>query len=179
ESMPIKVDIRIVTATNRNLAEMVRQGTFREDLYYRLKVITIELAPLRERKEDIPLLVDHLIDKLNGTIGKEISGISQEVAAFFQNYDWPGNIRELEHVMEYAFVRCRQPVIALSHLPNDLLAANREGAAVPTPVVEEDEAQAICSALEKTAWNKAKAARLLGIDRKTLYRKLAKFEIDV
>ncbi len=179
ESMPIKVDIRIVAATNRNLAEMVREGSFREDLYYRLKVITIELPPLRERKDDIPLLLEHMIDKLNGTMGKEITGISQEVADCFQKYNWPGNIRELEHAMEYAFVRCRQPVVALGHLPGDLLATNEQNSAAPVPVGEEDERQLICSALEKTAWNKAKAARLLGIDRKTLYRKLAKYEIDV
>ncbi len=178
ESMPIKVDIRIVAATNRDLAEMVRQGSFREDLYYRLKVITIPLPPLRERKEDIPLLVEHMIDKLNGTMGKEITGISQEVADFFQKYNWPGNIRELEHVMEYAFVRCRQSVVALGHLPEDLLATKDQNAQVPAQAVEEDEVQSICKALEKTAWNKAKAARLLGIDRKTLYRKLAKYEID-
>ncbi len=178
ESTPIKVDIRIVAATNRNLAEMVRQGSFREDLYYRLKVITVELPPLRERKDDIPLLVDHLIDKLNGTMGKEITGISQEVAACFQEYNWPGNIRELEHAMEYAYVRCRQPVIALGHLPDDLLATQGQNSAAPVLVAKEDEMQSICSALEKTAWNKAKAARLLGIDRKTLYRKLAKYEID-
>ena len=177
ESMPIKVDIRIVTATNRNLAEMVRQGTFREDLYYRLKVITIDLPPLRERKEDIPLLVEHMIDKLNDIMGKEVTGISQEVAEFFQNYNWPGNIRELEHVMEYAFIRCRQPVVALDHLPADLRLP-APSAAVPAENTKRDEAQAICDALEKTAWNKAKAARLLGIDRKTLYRKLAKYEID-
>lgn len=178
ESMPIKVDIRIVAATNRNLAEMVQQGTFREDLYYRLKVITIPLPPLRERKEDIPLLAEHMIDKLNGSMGKEITGISQEVADFFQKYNWPGNIRELEHAMEYAFVRCRQSVVALEHLPEDLLAAKDQNSEVPAQVVEEDEVQSICKALEKTAWNKAKAARLLGIDRKTLYRKLAKYEID-
>jgi transcriptional regulator with PAS, ATPase and Fis domain len=178
ESMPIKVDIRIVAATNRNLAEMVRQGSFREDLYYRLKVITIDLPPLRERKDDIPLLVEHMIDKLNGTMGKEITGISQEVADFFQEYNWPGNIRELEHVMEYAFVRCRQPVVALGHLSADLLDTKGQHLTVPARIVEEDEMQSICSALEKTAWNKAKAARLLGIDRKTLYRKLAKYEID-
>ncbi|APG28628.1 sigma-54-dependent Fis family transcriptional regulator [Syntrophotalea acetylenivorans] len=178
ESMPTKVDIRIVAATNRNLAEMVRQGSFREDLYYRLKVITIPLPPLRERKDDIPLLVEHMIDKLNGTMGKEVTGISQEVAEFFQEYNWPGNIRELEHVMEYAFVRCRQPVVALGHLPEDLLATKDQNSDASPQVVEEDEVQSICKALEKTAWNKAKAARLLGIDRKTLYRKLAKYEID-
>ncbi len=176
ESTPIKVDIRIVAATNRNLAEMVLEGSFREDLYYRLKVITIELPPLRERKDDIPLLVEHLIDKLNGTMGKEITGISQEVAAFFQEYNWPGNIRELEHTIEYAFVRCRQSVVALGHLPADLLATKGQNPVAPVPVGEEDEMQSICNALEKTAWNKAKAARLLGIDRKTLYRKLAKYE---
>lgn len=178
ESKPIKVDIRIVAATNRNLAEMVRQGSFREDLYYRLKVISIPLPPLRERKEDIPLLVEHMIDKLNGTMGKEITGISQEVAAFFKEYNWPGNIRELGHAMEYAFVRCRQPVIALGHLPEDMLINKARDSEASIQVVKEDEVQSICNALEKTAWNKAKAARLLGIDRKTLYRKLAKYEID-
>lgn len=178
ESMPVKVDIRIVAATNRNLAEMVRQGDFREDLYYRLKVITIELPPLRERREDIPLLTEHMIEKLTATMGKEILGVSREVAEFFQTYHWPGNIRELEHVMEYAFVRCRQAVVALEHLPEDILTSRAAWAEVPCQSIGEDEVQTICNALEKTAWNKAKAARLLGIDRKTLYRKLAKYEID-
>ena len=178
ESMPVKVDIRIVAATNRNLTEMVRQGAFREDLYYRLKVITIELPPLRERKEDLPLLTEHMIEKLNDSMGREVVGVSTEVADFFAAYHWPGNIRELEHVMEYAFVRCREPVIALSHLPQDLMAGGSLTEQDSMPPAEEDEALTLCKALEKTAWNKAKAARLLGIDRKTLYRKLAKYQIE-
>ncbi len=178
ESMPLKVDIRIIAATNRNLAEMVRQGTFREDLYYRLKVITIELPPLRERKEDLPLLTEHMIEKLNDKMGKEIVGVSTEVADFFTAYHWPGNIRELEHVMEYAFVRCREPVIVLDHLPRDLPAGGSPAEQGAIHSAEEDEARSLSRALEKTAWNKAKAARLLGIDRKTLYRKLAKYRIE-
>jgi PAS domain S-box-containing protein len=177
DSTPVKVDIRVVAATNRDLTEMVRQGSFREDLYYRLKVIKVELPPLRERRDDIPLLVEHFIDKMNATMGKHIQSVSEEVTLAFAHYDWPGNIRELEHAMEFAFARCRQPVIALEHLPTEIkaVAGSIEASAAAESVA--DEPALIRCSLEKTSWNKAKAARMLGIDRKTLYRKLAKFGI--
>jgi two-component system response regulator HydG len=176
ESTPIKVDIRVIAATNCDLAEKVRQGTFREDLYYRLKVIQVELPPLRERREDIPLLVEHFVEKMNASMGKQVQEVSEEVLMAFAGYTWPGNIRELEHVMEFAFARCHQPVISFSHLPADLKAAAETGKTENFPAVDEEEV--ILQSLEKTSGNKAKAARLLGIDRKTLYRKMAKFGIE-
>jgi PAS domain S-box-containing protein len=172
DSTPIKVDIRVIAATNRDLAEKVRQGTFREDLYYRLKVIQVDLPPLRERREDIPLLVEHFIEKMNAAMGRQILEVSEDVRQVFAGYHWPGNIRELEHVMEYAFARCHQSVVARDHLPPDIKAV--AGGVADSAAGEED---LIHQSLEKTSGNKAKAARLLGIDRKTLYRKMAKFGI--
>ncbi|MEZ4600000.1 MAG: sigma 54-interacting transcriptional regulator [Syntrophotaleaceae bacterium] len=176
ESTPTKVDIRIMAATNCDLAEKVRQGTFREDLYYRLKVIQVAMPPLRKRLDDIPLLVEHFIEKMNITMGRQIQEVSEEVLQLFARYNWPGNIRELEHVMEYAFARCRDAVIACNHLPSDL--KDRSVQDPDGESVGEDEEGMILQSLEKTSGNKAKAARLLGIDRKTLYRKMAKLGIE-
>jgi two-component system response regulator HydG len=177
DSSPVKVDIRVIAATNRDLAEMVREGTFREDLYYRLKVIKVELPPLRERLEDIPLLVDHFIEKMNVSMGRQVQSVSGDVQKIFARYDWPGNIRELEHVMEYAFARCHQPVVTLDHLPAEIKTVGGNGEVSNADETATDEPELILRSLEKTSGNKAKAARLLGIDRKTLYRKMAKFGI--
>lgn len=176
DSTPVKIDIRVVAATNRNLAEMVQQGKFREDLFYRLKVIQVPLPSLRERLDDIPLLVEHFIGKFNTAMDKAIQGVSEEVLQALANHDWPGNVRELEHAMEFAFVRCHQPVIALDHLPGEVKETKGGGSSAASA---ENESTIICRALQKTAGNKAKAARLLGIDRKTLYRKMAKFNMAV
>ncbi|MDA8079286.1 MAG: sigma 54-interacting transcriptional regulator [Nitrospiraceae bacterium] len=177
DSTPVKVDVRVIAATNQDLTAKVKRGEFREDLYYRLKVVEISLPRLSERTEDIPLLVDHFIGKFNKKMNREIRAVSSDVERLFMNYFWPGNIRELEHVLEHAFVLCRQDTITIEHLP----AALREcagGRSLPdiAPTAD-DERSAILQALEKTAWNKAKAARLLGMDRKTIYRKLKKYGI--
>ena len=177
DSTPVKVDVRVIAATNQDLTAKVKRGEFREDLYYRLKVVEISLPRLSERTEDIPLLVDHFIGKFNKKMNREIRAVSSDVERLFMNYFWPGNIRELEHVLEHAFVLCRQDTITIEHLP----AALREcagGRSLPdiAPTAD-DERSAILQALEKTAWNKAKAARLLGMDRKTIYRKLEKYGI--
>lgn len=174
DSTPVKVDVRVIAATNHNLAEKVKNGAFREDLYYRLKVIEILLPPLRERREDIPLLVNHFLSKFNTKLSKSITGISDDVQRIFMEYNWPGNIRELEHTLEHAFILCRQNTITLDQLPPEIKNFSgtkislREKGAEPREIIE---------ALEKTSWNKAKAARLLGIDRKTIYRKIEKYKI--
>ena len=177
ESTPIKVDVRVIAATNRDLAARVKRGEFREDLYYRLKVVELSLPPLRERTEDIPLLVDHFLDKFNKKMGKKISAVSADVQACFMDYAWPGNIRELEHTMEHAFILCRQSTISVEHLPGPL-RDNWVSGTRSSREKERDEPGEILRALEKTAGNKAKAARLLGFDRKTLYRKMEKYGLS-
>ncbi|MGA7878202.1 MAG: sigma 54-interacting transcriptional regulator [Desulfoferrobacter sp.] len=176
DSTPIKVDVRVIAATNKDLREMVQRGEFREDLFYRLKVVEVAMPPLRERRGDIQLLVDHFRRKFNKMFGKGILTVSNDVMKVFLDYDWPGNVRELEHTMERAFVLCRTEAITLDQLPTDILSAPRHSSHL-LETEGMDELQSILGALQKTGWNKAKAARLLGIDRATLYRKLQKFNI--
>jgi PAS domain S-box-containing protein len=176
-SAPTRVDVRLIAATNRNLMEKVSQGELREDLYYRLKVIEIRLPPLRDRREDIPLLVDHFRNGFNVKFKKNIEAISADVLNAFSKYPWPGNVRELEHTMEHAFVLCTRNTITFDTLPPDFMTESitMHRSVAPTHQVG---AEGIIDALEKTDWNKAKAARLLGIDRVTLYRKIKKYGIS-
>jgi PAS domain S-box-containing protein len=172
DSVSVKVDVRIMTSTNRNLNEMVRLENFREDLYYRLKVIEVKLPSLRERLDDIPLLVDHFCNIFNRRFNKDIEGVSEEVYKLFSNYFWPGNVRELENALEHAFVLCRDQVIMVEHIPSEIQAHHGS----PKSVIEKDSAtdtKNIIRALKETGGNKAKAARLLGISRRTIYRKLS------
>ncbi|MEW6185816.1 MAG: sigma 54-interacting transcriptional regulator [Thermodesulfobacteriota bacterium] len=174
ESVTRKADVRVVACTNRALKEKVMKGEFRLDLYYRLKVMEIALPPLRQRLEDLPLLVDYFNQVFNQQFKKNIEGVSNEVLKLFMEYPWPGNIRELEHVLEHAFVLCRGGIIALEHLPIEIRTQNlpaplsgrggQTGVSVDLPKILE--------ALEQTHWNKTKAARLLGISRRTLHRKI-------
>jgi two-component system, NtrC family, response regulator HydG len=173
---PVKVALRIITATNHNLMEKVRQGHFREDLFYRLKVFEIALPLLRDRLEDIPLLVNHFCGRFNDRMGKSIRGVTDEVLAAFMGYRWPGNIRELEHAVEHAFVLCRDAVITMDHLPPEI-SRPREVKREASPAVSPVSRQELFSALEKTGWNKAKAARLLGMSRQTIYRLISKHNI--
>jgi PAS domain S-box-containing protein len=179
ESTPQKVDVRVIACTNKDLKEKVRKGEFRQDLYYRLKVVDVALPPLRDRLEDLPLLVDHFRQTFNERFNKTIEGISSEVLSRFMDYPWPGNVRELEHVMEHAFVLCHGGTITLKHLPADIRgfegAGGRggSGSEARKPSGPDD----IRSALVKSGWNKAKAARLLGIGRRTIYRKIDIYQI--
>jgi len=174
ESMSIQADVRIVACTNKNLKAMVSRGEFREDLYYRLKVVEITLPPLRERLGDIPLLVSHFCERFNRTFDKKIQSISNPVLDVFMGYHWPGNVRELEHTIEHAFVLCHGKTIGTEHLPADIRqhAKTRKLWAPKAMVADQDEVE---SALIKTGWNVAKAARLLGIGRRTIYRRIAQF----
>jgi len=187
--MPLKVDVRVITATNADLKQKVLEGTFREDLYYRLRVIDIVLPPLREREEDIPLLVTHFLERFNKRLGKEIAGISDQALAALADYNWPGNVRELEHVMERACVLCAGTTITTDHLSYEFSITGTETGQksvaenydylAPEPVDEaESESDRIVRILTKCSGNKAKAARLLGIDRSTLYRKMRLYSID-
>jgi len=173
DSKPMKVDVRVIAATNRDLKEKVRLGgEFREDLYYRLKVVEVALPPLRERREDIPILVDHFYSLYSKRFQKNIDGISDEVLTIFMNYPFPGNVRELKHAIEHAFVICHDRTITTEHLPPEIKEYSKIRNHVPKKKFI-DEPQRIFQALNKTDWNKAKAARLLGISRRTIYRKIA------
>ncbi len=176
----IKIDTRIIAATNRLLKEEVARGNFREDLYYRLNVVEIKMPPLRERTGDIPLLLEHFINHYRKKYNRPISSISTEVMDVFNAYSWPGNVRELEHAIEHSFVLCKEEVIGLAHIPPEihLFHSAQTRKISDTPKSEEEEKAELLAALEKTDWNKAKTARLLGVSRPTLYRKLEFFDLD-
>ncbi|HDM89976.1 MAG TPA: hypothetical protein ENG67_02070, partial [candidate division WOR-3 bacterium] len=172
----VKVDVRIIAATNRNLEEEVKKGNFREDLYYRLNVLSIELPPLRERRDDIPLLIEHFIDTLNKKRRKDVIGIDEEALRILCSYRWPGNIRELQNVLEYVFVQINSRVIGVEHLPPYL---RERGKDMEISSIAEMEEKLIRKALAETGGNKNRAARLLGIPRTTLWRKMKKYGISV
>jgi PAS domain S-box-containing protein len=173
---PIKVDVRVIAATNQDLREKVRRGEFREDLYYRLKVVKVSLPPLRERPEDIPLLVDHFCKSYNKKLKKNIRGVSDQVLRTFMYYPWPGNVRELMHAIEHAYILGQDPAITVDDLPSEIRDYSKSKIPVPKDksTLQPDD---IIQALEKTDWNKAKASRLLGVSRQTLYRKIEDYKI--
>jgi DNA-binding NtrC family response regulator len=178
---PISVDVRIIAATNLNLGEEVKAKRFREDLYYRLNVIEVKLPPLRDRREDIPLLVDGFLRKCGEARGKAEKGVTEAALAMLMDYLWPGNVRELENVIERAVTLSRGEKIMPDDLPPAVQGARGdrrvlEEAAEKTLPLHEIEKEYIKKILEKTGGNKYQAAHVLGIDRKTLYRKLAEIE---
>ena len=179
---PIKADVRIITATNRDLQALVREGKFREDLFYRLNVVKINLPPLRERKEDIPLLVDHFIKKYSAQQGKDIVGISAAALQILMRYDYPGNIRELENIIEYSFILCSGGYIQPEHLPEPFAPESRNDIQDPSgkagpQSLEEIERQAIQLALDRNKWKKMATCRELGISKDTLRRKIKKYNL--
>lgn len=176
DSSPIQVDVRVVAATNHDLHKKVRIGEFREDLYYRLKVVEIDIPPLRDRKDDLPFLVSHFLQRFNLKFNKQIETVSNDVQKTIMDYAWPGNVRELENALEHAFVLCRQNTIMKAHLPPDLTDPSRSRSLTSQDGKSSD-SQAVLEALEKAAWNKSEAARLLKVSRVTLYRKMDKYRI--
>jgi transcriptional regulator with PAS, ATPase and Fis domain len=176
DSTPVKADVRVIATTNQDLIGKVRLGEFRQDLYYRLKVIEVPLPPLRERREDLPLLVDHFCNLFNKRDNKNIVGISNQVKNIFMRYPWQGNVRELEHAIEHAFILCHGPTITVDHLPAEMINDTKDHGP-PLKNIPARGRDAIVEALEKTGWNKSKAARLLGVSRQTIYRKIQDLEI--
>jgi DNA-binding NtrC family response regulator len=176
-----KIDTRVISAINRNLEESVRAGGFRQDLFYRLNVIRIALPPLRDRREDIPLLVNHFIEKFAPDSKRQVIGIQTDALAALKSHEWPGNIRELEHVIERAVLLGRGAMIGMEDLPPHLVARG-EGAFVVNQALakqltlDELEREYIGRVLESTHGNKTEAARILGVDRTTLYRKLEEYK---
>ncbi len=183
------VDVRLIAATNRNLADMVRKGTFREDLYFRLNVISIEVPPLRDRTDDIPLLAAAFLSKFTARNRKVIRGIAPQAMNMLLHYAWPGNVRELENAIERAVILCTGDLITGKELPMAIISASEHTswpvksasitepslAGLPLEVVER---RAIEATLRETGDNKSEAARKLGITRATLHNKLRKYELD-
>jgi len=176
---PVPVDVRVIAATNKNLTKLARTGTFRDDLYYRIRVVHLTLPGLDKRREDIPLLVDHLIAKFNRLQGKQIAGVSDEVLARLMEHDYPGNVRELENIIEQAFVLCRGGMIELSHLPPELRPTAGRAVAEGQPMsLEAIEKLFITETLQRRNGNRRLAAKDLGISVSTLYRKINTFGIE-
>ncbi|MFZ5798409.1 MAG: sigma-54-dependent Fis family transcriptional regulator [Desulfobulbus sp.] len=204
QDKPIKVDVRVITATNANLQEKVQQGFFREDLFYRLRVVEINLPPLRARREGIPLLVNHFLGKFIAKLKRDITGISDQAMQALINYSWPGNVRELQHTIERACVLCSEPTLTLDCLPQEIIHPVSRTPRQTPPVPDDDHGEPqvspkvlpgkylddarqdsstdqvaeIVEAIRRSQGNKALAARLLGIDRSTLYRRMRRLNID-
>jgi PAS domain S-box-containing protein len=176
---PMNVDVRIIAATNKDLHKLVQKGIFREDLYYRINVIKLKLPNLRDRREDIPLLVDHFMARFNRRQDKAVSGLSLQASKVLLEYDYPGNVRELENILEHAFVLCRSNVIELHHLPNYLLETVSPELAIPKAgaTLQEMEIFMIQDAIRRNKGNRTLAARELGIDASTLFRKVKRLNI--
>jgi PAS domain S-box-containing protein len=180
DSIPIRTDVRVIASTNQDLVTKIQVGEFREDLYYRLNVVRIDIPPLRERREDVPLLVDHLCRRFNGAFKKEIMGVAPETMDIFMKYPWWGNIREMENCLERAFIVCHDTVILPRHLPPEVL--NYESSRRPADMSQQStqfsargqgiERERVLDVLSQTDWNVAKTARILGVARNTLYQKI-------
>ncbi len=169
-----KTDVRVITATNRKLLDLVREGKFREDLYYRINVMRLELPPLRERKEDIPLLAEHFILQFNRMQNRQISGLSEEALACLMSYDFPGNIRELKNMIEHGFILCKKRMIERQHLPETVRHAfGPDVPGYPDLFTFKDvETIFLTNALRRNQWNRIRTARELGIHKSTLFRKI-------
>jgi PAS domain S-box-containing protein len=176
---PVPVDVRVIAASNKDLARLVRAGKFREDLYYRIHVVHLKLPELRQRREDIPLLVDHLVAKFNHLQGKDIAGVSDQVMARLMEHDYPGNVRELENIIEQAFVLCRGGMIELTHLPPELRPERAIGSEEAKPMsLEAMERFLITETLRRCGGNRKLAAQNLEINASTLYRKIKSLGIE-
>jgi len=185
----IKVDVRLITATNRNLFQDVKEGRFREDLFYRLNVLPIHLPALRERKDDIPLLVSYFVDRFRKKLARDIEGLDDEVLDLFINYDWPGNIREMENLLERLVLMARGQTITLADVPGEIRQAVQEQALLPPEKkpsqfkefirthTEEAERQLLVRCLEECGGNVTRAAQQLGLSRKGLQLKMIKYNL--
>lgn len=180
---PLKTDVRIIAATNKDLSKLVHEAKFRDDLFYRLNVVKIDLPPLSQRREDIPLLIETFIQKFNKKMGKQITGVSDQAMRSLMRHDYAGNVRELENIIEHAFVLCRGDLIDTDCLPKELTEEQMKGEPSATPLREgtpfrRAEAEIIERTLKKYGGNRAKTAQELGLNRTTLWRKIKKHGLD-
>ncbi len=173
-------DVRVIAATNRTLSDLIRKGTFREDLYYRINVVSLKLPPLRERKEDIPLMVDQFIERFNRVQHRSVTGPTPETMALLMAHDWPGNVRELENAIERSFILCGDGDIRIEHLPEELVGRHRTEKSLDIRRTRHvTDAQAIVAALKRNNYNRLAAAKELGIHKSTLFRKIKRLGIDL
>ncbi len=177
---PVKIDVRVVAASNQDLEYLVREKKFRKDLFYRVRVVKLELPDLKQRRLDIPILVNHMVNKFNRLKDKDIAGVSEAVMLRLMAHDYPGNVRELENIIEHAFVLCRRGLIEMHHLPPELstTSAQTKDECTGIKTLKALEKQMIVEALLRRKGNRKLAAEDLGIDYSTLYRKLKRFKID-
>jgi transcriptional regulator with PAS, ATPase and Fis domain len=168
----VKANVRVVTASNKHLADLVKAGTFRQDLYYRINVVRIGLPPLRERREDIPLLIDHFIARFNRLREREIAGVTPDTLGVLLGHDYPGNVRELENIIEHAFILCSGGLIQPAHLPEPFRPKFPESVTAGVKTLRELEARFIYEVLRRHNWNRQAAAKELGIHKTTLWRKV-------
>lgn len=176
---PVHADVRIVAATHQDLAALVKEKTFREDLYYRINIVKLEIPPLRDRLEDVPLLVERFIDRFNTLQGKEIVGVSDEALSCLMLHDYPGNVRELENLIERAFIMCRSGQIEREHLPEPVCAQFAAGSRPDNlDAFKQMEASFLMSALRQHNWNRTETAKALGIHKTTLFRKIKALSLN-
>lgn len=181
ENRPIYIDVRIISATNKDLKRFVEKGTFREDLFYRINVIPIMVPPLRDREEDIPLLAESFFRRIRMKSGRKIHGISKEVMSILVEYPWPGNVRELKGALEYAFVSCHNATIQPHHLPPNFLRGKAElrRAKSMFELSDKTKKRQLVAALEKAGGNQSEAARILGVSRVTVWNQMKKYQISL
>jgi transcriptional regulator with GAF, ATPase, and Fis domain len=181
----IRLDVRIVAASNVDLRQAIDRGAFRADLYYRLNVVPVAVPPLRERTSDIPLLVDHFVQRYNRELGRRIDRLTPEALAALREYPWPGNVRELQNIIERSVSLVESGTIGLNDLPTDLLLPDhrtrvRQGENLPLrTATDEFERQIVMRVLERVQWNRSEASRILGIHRNSLKMKLKRWGVDV
>ena len=180
----IKSDVRVIAATNRHLSDLVAKGQFRQDLFYRINVVRLSLPPLRERREDIPLLVDHFIRRMNRKTGKKVARISQAALRIFMDHSWPGNVRELENAIEHAFVLCDREQIEVSDLPIEIRQPDASSVCYDSPPVKSSRRKkitktALLDLLTECNWNKAEVGRRLGLSHTAIWKYMKKWEIPL
>lgn len=178
---PVEANVRVIAATNKNLSRLVRKGTFREDLFYRVNVVRLELPLLRDRREDIPLLVEHFIGKFNRRQNKDVAAVSEKVLAILMEHDFPGNVRELENIVEHAFVLCAGGLIEAQHLPRSLRADAMPKSQLAKSGLDLKSLEAIhvADAIRRHGGNRKAAAKELGINSSTLFRKIRTLRIEL
>ncbi len=176
----VKGDVRVIAATNKDLARLVKDGGFREDLFYRINIVRLEVPPLRDRMEDVPLLVDHFIERFNSLQGKDITGMTEEALTCLMAHDFPGNVRELENIVERAFVLCHNGYIEPAHLPPAICSASTADESMSGQVsLRQMEATFLMNALRRHNWNRTKTAEALGIHKTTIFRKIKALGLKV
>jgi transcriptional regulator with PAS, ATPase and Fis domain len=174
---PVTANVRVITASNKNIADLVKEGVFRDDLYYRLNVVQIVLPPLRDRIEDVPLLAELFIDRLNSIQGRDVPGISEEALSDLMHHRWPGNVRELQNAIEHAFILCRSGLIRSEHLPDGIATTGAKKTLPAAGTMAELEVKFIKEALVRNSFKRLATARELNINKSTLWRKIKKLGI--